>query len=728
MVALNIGNLLLEIGAEELPAGQILAISNHIKTKLELLFQDSLGTIPETKVFATPRRLFWAFEGINLDPISKEIIHKGPPEHLVKDATGAWTQAALGFAKKNNLQAEDLYLEGGYLCGKEFITGRSIKAVLEEEIPQIIATTPGTRFMRWASNDIKFARPLQWIAAFIVAAKETQVLDFEIAGLKASKFSYGHRFLGPQEFDFGSVDEYVTRLKEHGVYVSAEDRKHRIISESEKLAKSVGGQIVVEDKLLDELLLITENPSPILCEFDAKFLAVPDCVLQMVMLHHQRYIPIVVDAKLMPYFIAVSNNPLPEAKANIKSGNEKVIVPRFNDAEFFVKEDAKIKLADRVLKLEKMNFLKGNFLQKVYRMQKITQYLIDEIQPNYTNNPASNPDDSFEPKAIAAMLEASLLSKADLTANLVFEFTELQGEIGSVYAAKEGLPSVVVNAIVEHYKPRFAGDELPKTIAGKILSIADKLDNLVCAFALGNIPTGSADPFALRRQANGLLEVVLHSHLIINLDALVDFVVALQQADFGDGEIVTKVKGRGDKRQEVQVSELNWQEAPGQVKEFLIQRLPSVFEIFHKNLELNKAVLAPANPLVDLNKRHMMLHLLNDLKQSKEFPIFVAAVTRVLNLAKTIKPVSKIDPALFELEQERNLYETLQGLDRLARQNFLYEPILKPSELVGLVAPINGFFDNVLVNVEDTKLRSNRQELLAYASSLLQDIGDFSLL
>lgn len=721
---MSIGSFLFEIGAEELPAGQILAISNHIKTKLEEVFEENLGRVPVSTVYTSPRRLFWEFKDIELEAKSQTHLLKGPAANIAKDSFGNWTPAALGFAKKNKINIPDLYVEDGYLLAKQTIQARKIQDLLEEQIPQIIASTPGTRFMRWANSSTKFARPIQWIAAFIVSNKQVQILDFQIENIKAGKLSQGHRFLDPSAFEFASAEEYRNELKKRSVIIDPEERKQHIIKESEELAKSINGQIIVEPKLLDELISIAENPSPILCQFDSKFLAVPDCVLQMVMLHHQRYIPIVSNGKLMPYFIAVSNNPLPQAIANIKSGNEKVIIPRFKDAEFFVQEDSRISLAERVLRLEKMNFLKGTFLQKTKRLEKIVARLIKELEPNYQGNPAAHAGDDLSRDS--EIIKATTLSKADLTTNLVFEFTELQGQIGAVYAKQEGLSDLITSVIEDQYKPRFASDELPRTIGSKLLALADKLDNLVCAFALGNAPTGSADPFALRRQANGLLEIALHSHLIINLDALVDFVIKLQISDFGEGQIVTKIKGRGDKRQEVQVPELNWQDCPGLVKDFLSQRLLFVFETFHKNFEINKAVLAPANPLLEPNKHHMLVHSLNSLKNSASWTDFILATKRVFSFGQ--RSQIQLDSALFVTEEEVALYAAFGVVAKLKSQNLNYEPLLLDEDLLSLIKPINNFFDKVLINVEDSKLKNNRIALVTYAADSLMQIADFSTL
>ncbi len=744
----NIGAFLFEIGAEELPAKQISAISNHIKDGMSKALTEAgitqgANTAITIETLYTPRRLFFYIDELALNAEDKESELKGPPEKAAKAADGSLTQAAIGFAKKNNLKEQDLYFKDGYLYAKQCIKGQTPKAVLETCIPEIIASTPGTRFMRWANNDLKFARPIQWIAALMISPQGKEVLNIEIAGLKASSISYGHRFLGPEAFEIESKEQYINQLEKQGCYVDPAKRREKIVSEATALAKTVEGKLVLDEGLLDEVVQITENPTPILGSFDHKFLQIPDCVLKTVMIQHQRYIPLecnyVADAaigcsehKLLSHFIAISNNPKAEARANIKAGNEKVIVPRFKDAEFFVEEDRKLKLEERVAKLEKLNFLKGTMLQKSQRLVKIVNYLLNEIKDTYPQNPHKGTLSVLNEEVAESILKATLLSKADLSTNLVFEFTELQGEIGGVYAKQERLDPVIVETISEQYKPKSADDEEPKSLGGKLLALADKLDNIVCAFALGNIPSGSADPFALRRQANGALGIVLHAHLIINVDALVDHIASLQQEEFGNGNIITKIRGRGNERQEVQVPELNWEGCSSKVKEFLESRLPFVLEIFHKDSALNKVAISRNKPLAELNKSHMMIHLLREVKERPaEFNEFVEAVTRIANIAdkSEVKPCrDKVNPKLFEGEQEKNFLQAIESLAILEKQNLEYHPILNAQAVLKVVKPINDFFNNVLVNAEDVAIKANRQALVAYAHSVFSEMGNLSLL
>jgi glycyl-tRNA synthetase beta chain len=295
-----------------------------------------------------------------------------------------------------------------------------------------------------------------------------------------------------------------------------------------------------------------------------------------------------------------------------------------------------------------------------------------------------------------------------------------------VYASREGLGETISKAIGEHYMPRFAGDSLASTIGGKIISVADRLDTLICFFAAGKIPKGSADPFALRRQANGLLETILHSHWIINVDKLIDFAVDLAATEFGTGRIFTKSRGSGDAKKTTEVPEFDWELARTSIKEFLIQRLPFVFEISHKNTEINKAVLEIGSPLVDLNRRHMMVHLMYNLRARPEFPNLVEAITRVVNIGDR-SVGAKVTEKSFITEHEKSVYACFKHLDTLLTKPTYYEPLAE-TEFLKAVEPVNMFFDNVLVNDKDEQVKVNRHALVNYGASLFEQVCAFKLL
>lgn len=711
MVNIGIGDFLLEIGTEELAPKQIPHISNHIKDGIVEALKLFEIEVKNLKSHYSPRRLFWFFEALPLEARQIEVDIKGPPEKLCKNENNELSQTALAFIKKNNLDPNLCYFKDAYLFGKQVKHSPNLKKYLEEILPKILHQVAGTRFMRWGSGTLKFSRPIQWIAALIDKGDELDVLNFELEGIVSDVFSRGHRFLAPGKFAIKSYQAYIQELEKNFVILDQNQRQSQILEQATFLAQSLKASLVINDELLKELANITEYPSAILCQFDPKFLKIPDCVLKTVMINHQRYLPLEKNSKLIPQFIVIANNPLEKAKANIQAGNEKVIIPRFKDAEFFVEEDLKINLEERLPMLKKLNFLKGDFYQKSLRIQKISKYLAEELKVN-------NLED---------ILRASLLAKTDLTTNLVFEFTELQGEIAAVYAQMQGLSPIVCAAISEHYRPRFAGDNEPESIEAKIISIADKIDNIILAFALGKIPSGSADPFALRRQANGMLEIIVNNQLNINVEKLMNFVIDLQKNDFGDGLMITKIKGRNEERKEVQVPELNWQECFVLVRDFFESRLEFVFEIYHKDTKLNKAILALGSPLQELRRRHNLIHAFGQINRGDKFATLIEAANRIIKIADTDKEsraeLDDIDINLFALEQEANLFEVIKTLDSSIDK--LEE---KPEIIFEINSVINDFFDKVLVNAEQEDIKKNRKNLIKYASKVFAKICDFALL
>jgi len=716
-------NFMLEIGVEELPAKLLAPITNHIKDSILNLLAESGIEHGDTNIAYTPRRLFIEIASLSAGSSDTELEIKGPPANIaLKD--GKPTQAALGFAAKNNTDSSKLFERDGYVYAKVLQRGVSSSELLETNLARIIAEVPGERFMRWADGSLKFSRPVLWIVALL----GSDLLKINLEGLESSNISYGHRFLAPEAFKVKDAKQYISELAKRGIVLEASERKDLVRAKCAEIAKSLQAEIPIAEDLLDEIVNLVENPEPILCDFDPKFLEIPAQVLITVMAKHQRYFPVLRDGILMPYFVAVSNNPLKQARANIKAGNEKVIIPRFKDAEFFVQEDAKTTLQERLSKLEKINFQAGNMLQKSKRIEKIAAYLLEELKANYAGNPTKTNDENLaEAKQITAIKQAALLAKADLTTHLVFEFTELQGEIGGVYAAKQELGEIVAAAIGEHYKPRFAGDELPSNIGAKLISIADRLDTLVCFFAAGKTPKGSTDPFALRRQANGLLEIVLHSHLIINLNSLIDYAANLAEAEFGAGKTITKSRGSGENKKTTEQPEFDWNYARSELKEFLRQRLPSIFEIFHKDTVINKAILEAVDPLSDLNSRHMMTHLMYKLRDSSAYPSLVEAITRVMNIADR-NAGTEVKQDKFSTHYESVLYQELANLDKMLSKPTLYDELFAAEELVKLAAPIKNFFDNVLVNDPDPEIKTNRHALVNYGASLFGRICAWGLL
>jgi glycyl-tRNA synthetase beta chain len=717
----NFGTFILEIGVEEIPATQIEDIANHIKLEFEKLFSSKELFFKNAKTFYSARRLFFEFEGLQLYGEDKLIEIKGPPSHLAFQ-DGKLSQAALGFLKKNNLSENQITEKNSYMYASFISKGIETKTLLENGFKTILESVPGERFMRWGDGELKFIRPIEWISCRLISCGKDLGINLELAGIRSSVNSHGHRFLGGS-LPINTSETFLDSLRSEFVLLNQEERKSFIVRESEKLAETINAKLVMDEDLLEEVTNLLEYPCPILCSFDESFLKIPQSVLITVMTKHQRYFPLVDKAdKILPNFIAISNNPLEKARENIRRGNEKVIVPRFKDAEFFVLEDMQIKLEDRLPRLKKINSSIGNMLEKSERIEKITGFLIENLKNTLEGNPAIEVTQSLDADSSKKILRAAKLCKTDLTTHLVFEFTELQGEVGGVYASRQGEAELTAKSIEEHYLPRFAGDRLGASLGARLISIADRVDTLVCAFALGKIPKGSADPFALRRQANGLLELILHSHLILNINELIDFAVKLASDQFGIGQMKT-MKKRGE---EVQIPEYNWQEVYSLLKDFLKQRLEFVFQINHKDLDINQMVLnAPGlDPLEDLNKKHMLIHYFYELKKQAEFEKLMEALKRISNILKNENQEDFEDPEeeLFENEYEKNLFYSFKKLEPLIYSNWTYASKLETLDLIGLIKPINLFFDKVLVNVQDIKIKAKRINLLRFCKKTTENL------
>ena len=443
---------------------------------------------------------------------------------------------------------------------------------------------------------------------------------------------------------------------------------------------------------------------------------------------HQRYIPIANlnnSEELTPYFIVISNNPESIAEKNIKAGNEKVIIPRFEDACFFLNEDNKISLADRLPKLARINFQVGNMQEKAERLQKMTEVLIDALEKTNTNLVESKTQSGsnylIDANERNDIIQAALIAKSDLDTKLVFEFTELQGEIGGIYAKRQGLSETISKAISEQYMPRFAEDNEPESLGGKLIALVDKLDNIIAYFAAGKIPKGSADPFALRRQANGLLQIIIHGELKFNLEEFLEKFINLNPIFLKD-------------------SEFSADELLSKLREFLEQRLEFVFAIYHKNPAINKAVISTDKPLQNLYNRHRIIHFMNEFARNAEIGVceqspyieFSQAAIRVNSMAKSFKDFNKsnikIDNSLFKEAAEKELYKELETLEPKLRKHFNTELDFSIKDLSSISSSITNFFEHVLVNDTDLKIKENRQALIYRLDEAFKNIADFSLL
>ena len=658
---------LLEIGVEELPYKFI----SSAQAQLEESFKKFLGAngiiFEGVNVLTTPRRLAVIIDGLaDAQPDSTKVF-KGPIKKIAYDENGNLSKAGEGFAKKNGLNPEDLYVEDDYVMAKVEVRGKSTKDVLVENIPNIVLKLQGSHFMRWADHEEKFSRPIRWL----VSIYNNEELKVKILDIESSKISRGHRsYEGVVEIN--NPDEYKAKLKEGYVIVDQEERRNKIVEIANAKAAEIGATTRISDDLLEEVTNICEWPVAVICNFDEEYLNIPDEVTITVMESHQRYFALFKDGKLTNNFITIANY-IGDDFENIKAGNLRVIKARLDDAVFFVKNDTKKKLEEYVENLKGMTFQKGmgSVYDKAQRLIKISKQISEELGVNDTD-----------------VIRTAYLCKADLATNLVFEFTELQGFIGSDYARISGENDAVVKGIKEHYFPLNADSELASGIEGQIVGIADKLDNICAVFASGKKPTGSSDPLGVRRAALGIIKTVIENNLEINLTELIRLTLELLPVDA---------------------------QCQADVEEFIIQRL-TIFlgETYKKDILEACLIGNPLEKLSDYIKRVQALAQFDS-------PMTVENANRVIRILKD-SSFDIIDEDLFQTDEERNLYTAVKLLEELSD----YSAYL--NQLIGLNSKVDAFFDKVLVMDKDENVKNNRIGLLTLLRGYYDLIADFSKL
>ena len=502
-------NILLEIGMEEIPARFLKPALNDLEKNMKTYLKENRIVFEGIKTYGTPRRLILSISNLAEKQEDLNILNQGPAKHIAFGANGDLTKAGMGFAKSQGIEATDLDIietpKGEYIAAKKFVKGKETKTLLPEALKGLVEGLTFPKSMKWSDKKIKFARPIQWI----LALSDNNLVEFEVEGYKSGKTSRGHRFFGEKEFTVTDIEDYFTKVKANNVIVDIEERKNMIVEMINKNCSSAGEKVVIEDELLDEVTNLVEYPYPIVGTFNSEFLEVPQDVLIISMQVHQRYFPILdSEGKLLPKFVVVRNGI--DGSENVRIGNEKVLSARLSDARFFYQEDLKKPLSENVEKLKYVVFQKdlGTIHQKLERSKKIAEKLVDIL--GFEGNKSD-------------ILRTIELSKADLVSNMIGEkeFTKLQGFIGAEYALKSGENEKVAKGIEEHYYPRYQGDRLPQNIEGVITGICDRIDTLVGCFGIGLIPSGSKDPFALRRSALGIVNIIFNSKLDLSIGELV---------------------------------------------------------------------------------------------------------------------------------------------------------------------------------------------------------------
>ena len=656
---------LLEVGTEELPYKFIPSAIEQLNKGFTTFLNDNKVKFSDIKVYATPRRLAVIVDGLGNKTEDEEKIVKGPIAKVAFDEAGNLTKAGEGFARKNNLSKEDLYIEDNYVHAKIVIKGKPIAELLQENVPSIFMKLQGSHFMRWGYNDEKFSRPIKWIVS-ILDGNEVKI---KIIDKESSNHSRGHRF-STQDILIKHPDNYVEEMKKAHVIVDQAERKQIIVEKAKEEAAKLGAVPYYTDDLLEEVTFITEYPVPAVCEFDPVYLDIPEEVTVTVMAVHQRYFALHKDGKLINKFITMTNYIGDEFK-NIKAGNVRVIKARLDDAVFFFKEDTKKPLVDYVEALKGVTFQKGmgTMFDKTQRLIKLSNAIAGDL-----NVPTKDVE------------RTALLCKADLTTNLVFEFTELQGFIGADYARVSKEDDKVVQGIKEHYFPLNAESETAKGIEGQIVGIADKIDTVCAVFAAGKKPTGSSDPLGVRRAALGVIKTILDGELKIDVDKYIKEALKLLpvQRDCAD-----------------------------EVNEFFVQRM-----IIFLADKYNKNVLeacSKKNPLKDIADYVQRVQVVSEMNS----PQLNENANRVIRILKD-STGENVNEKYFVEPIEKILYNAINNID----ENVNYNKYLE--ELESLNSTVSKFFEDVLVMDKDENVKNNRIALLSLLKSKYEHLTDFS--
>jgi glycyl-tRNA synthetase beta chain len=682
--------LLVEIGTEEIPAGFIPPALEAMKVLLEKEFHNARIRFEEIKTLGTPRRLVLYSTEVASTQEGRVTETIGPAKRIAFDGEGKPTKAALGFARGQGIPVENLEIlkteKGEYIAARKEEKGEETFRLLSSILPRLISSIPFPKSMRWMDQELTFARPIHWILALF----DGQVIPFQVGNITAGKLSRGHRFMAPGSFPVKDLGEYIRRLKTSHVIVNPEERKEIILGEIKKAASEVSGDIVPDDGLLETVTFLVEYPAALRGSFAKDFLSLPREVLVSAMREHQKYFSIISpEGTLLPYFVAISNTK-PKDPNVVRRGNERVLHARLSDANFFFVEDQKIPLIDRLEGLKKVVYHSklGTSYEKVMRISALAEYLAEQTHLSSKN----------------AVQRASLLCKCDLITGMVGEFPTLQGIMGRVYASRSGETEEISQAIYEHYLPTAAGGALPSSHPGAFLSIADKLDTILGCFGVGLIPTGTADPYALRRQTLGIIHIILGKKYRLSLESLMD--VGL---DLLGGKL-----------------ERSPREVKADVLEFFRGRLQNLLVGRELSSDAVEAAVAVGfDDLVDLQERAQALH---DLKKAEDFEPLAIAFKRVVNITRSHAP-AEVAPGQFEHPAENNLWEAYQAIRKTALEKISrkeYAPALKDLSL--LRKPLDEFFDGVFVMAEDEKIRNNRLSLLGHIAKLFFQIGDFSKL
>lgn len=684
-------NVLFEIGLEEMPARYMDATAAQLNDKTEGWLQEIRLSYKQIKTFITPRRIAVLIEELQYKQDDQEEEVKGPAEKIAKDDSGNWSKAAIGFSKGQGKSVDDIYFKDvngtKYVFVKKFIPGKTQTELLPG-FKDIIMNLSFPKTMRWKNHSFRFIRPIKWL----VALQNEQVIPFEITGVSTNNKTYGHRFLG-EEIELNDPLQYEALLEKQFVIADRNKRKDQIVKQIQRLQNEKDWNIRIDEDLLNEVTNLVEFPTTYFGNFNEEFLTLPKEVLITSMNEHQRYFPVEnQEGDLLPYFVFVRNGNDQHIEG-VAKGNEKVLRARLKDAQFFYEEDQKMSIDRNLKQLERIVFQEklGTIADKVDRTRKIATWISNELQLN----------DEVTQK----IERAATISKFDLVTNMVDEFTELQGVMGHQYALILGEDKEVAKAIEEHYMPTQSHGALPETVVGAVLSMADKVDTIVGCFAVGLIPTGSQDPYALRRQAIGILEILKNQNWKLSIDQLLEQSYHI---------LASKIKLESDK---VEILE--------QLKTFFNQRAAYIMREEDLEQDVIDAVL-----INELQAFSFMIEKATYLSKKRNDPTFKTkeeAFGRVINLANKAESHYSLDPSLLTEAAEKALYTAWNEMVTDYTESILNNDVETAIDrLTQLVEPIHHFFDHIMVMHEEETIRNNRLALLKQVADTILDFADFT--
>jgi glycyl-tRNA synthetase beta chain len=685
--------LLLEIGSEEIPAGYIQPALDALASNLLQKLTDARLDHGQAKVYATPRRLSILVEDVadKQTSITEDLV--GPPKSVGFDSDGNPTVAAEKFAEKAEVSIKSIKIKetekGLYLYVRKTHTGIAAQSVLSKILPDVIKAIPFPKTMRWADLSLVYTRPIHWLVALL----GEQIISFTMENITSDRYTFGHRFLSPGKITINHPDDYLEKLRDSYVWADIKERKKGVENQITQQAESCQGKVLFDPELVDTVVNLIEYPAPVTGTFENKYLKLPPQILITAMREHQKYFAITdKNEKLMPFFIAVNNTRTKDMNL-VAKGHERVLRARLADAEFFYQSDLKVSAESRVNKLKGVLFQArlGSMYEKMERITELAGYLVESTQ----NSP--------ELKNWAH--KAARLCKSDLVSQVVGEFPKLQGIMGKVYATVDKEPEEVATAIEEHYRPTFSGGVLPETSTGAIIAIADKIDSICGCFSVGLLPTGGADPYALRRQGIGIVNIMIDKGFSFSLRQLID-----------------KATGLFEHKAKKNIAETS-----EEVYIFIKNRISRMLE----EEGISKDVVGA---IVDISIDHIpntwkRAKALDDLRTQPDFEPLAVAFKRVVNIIKKAPALtdSAIDESLFEHPSETTLFKELIKAEKMVEtelQDGAFDRALH--HMADLRNPVDHFFDDVLVMAEDLRVRNNRLSLLKRIADLFEKIADFS--